>query len=64
MKALIINGSPNIDGCTNVALKEVEKVLNEEGIDTKFISIGNKDIRGCISCRSCVNTGKCVFNEL
>lgn len=27
MKVLMVNGSPRINGCTNVALKEIEKVL-------------------------------------
>ena len=25
--------------------------------------IGNKNIRGCIACRSCVENGKCVFDD-
>ena len=32
MKVLVINGSPNIHGCTDRALKEVESVLTEQGI--------------------------------
>ena len=35
MKVLLINGSPNIDGCTARALKEVEVTLNKEGIETE-----------------------------
>lgn len=64
MKVLILNGSPRKDGCTTRALREVEEVLNEEGIITEVIEVGNKDIRGCIACNSCRSTGKCVFNDL
>ena len=64
MKVLILNGSPHVDGCTKVALNEVSRVLNEEGITTEIIEIGSKDIRGCIGCYSCKQTGKCVFNDL
>ena len=64
MKVLLINGSPNAKGCTYTALSEVEKELHKEGIETEIIHVGNKDIRGCIACKSCYKTGKCVFNDL
>lgn len=64
MKVLLINGSPNARGCTYTALSEVEHVLKQQGIDTEIIQVGNKDIRGCIGCRSCKKTGKCVFDDI
>lgn len=64
MKVLLLNGSPKIDGCTKRALEEVEKTLNIEGIETEIIDIANKDIRGCIACGTCSQTGKCVFEDL
>lgn len=64
MKVLILNGSPRANGCTARALKELENTLHEEGIETETILIGNKDVRGCISCRSCASTGKCVFDDI
>ena len=64
MKVLIINGSPHIDGCTATALKEVEKELNKEGIETQTLNIGNKDIRGCIGCFKCKELKKCVFDDI
>lgn len=64
MKVLLINGSPHANGCTQRALREVEKALNGEGIETENIHIGALDIRGCISCKSCVSLGKCVFDDI
>lgn len=64
MNVLLLNGSPHINGCTSRALKEVEEILNKEGIETETIFVGNKDIRGCISCNSCQNSGKCVFDDV
>ena len=64
MKVLLINGSPNIDGCIARALKEVEVTLNKEGIETETIHVGNKDIRGCIACGKCYTSGECVFDDL
>lgn len=63
MKVLMINGSPNVKGCTFTALSEVAKALNENQIETEIFQIGNKVIRGCTSCQSCMETGKCVFND-
>ena len=33
MNVLLINGSPHKNGCTNAALTEMAKVLNEAGIE-------------------------------
>ena len=64
MKVLLINGSPNAKGCTYTALTEVASTLEAEGIETELIHVGRKDIRGCIGCRKCHTTGKCVFDDL
>ncbi len=64
MKVLILNGSPRSHGCTARSLEEVEKTLHEEGIETEMVLVGNKDIRGCIACRSCASTGKCIFDDI
>lgn len=64
MKVLIINGSPHPKGCTARALKEVADTLESQGIETETLIVGNKDIRGCIGCYKCQQTGKCVFNDL
>ena len=64
MKTLLINGSPHPKGCTHRGLEEVEKTLNEEGIETVWIEVGTKDIRGCIACQYCRTHNKCVFNDI
>ena len=63
MKVILLNGSPHANGNTYIALHEMEKVFVEEGIETEIVHIGNKNIRGCIACRSCAKTGKCVFED-
>lgn len=64
MKVLGINGSPHLNGCTDRALREVEKTLSDNGIETVRVNVGNKDIRGCIACYYCREHGRCVFNDL
>lgn len=63
MKVLLINGSPRPKGCTFTALSEVAKTLNECGVDTEIIQIGNQAIRGCIGCGGCAGKGRCVFGD-
>ena len=64
MKVLLINGSPNGHGCTYTALKEIEKTLRQEGVETEMFYLGNKPIGGCTGCGSCRKTGKCVQDDI
>lgn len=63
MKVLILNASPRVGGNTSVAVDEMVKVFNKEGVETEVIRIGNKNIRGCIACGSCAEKGQCVFDD-
>lgn len=64
MKVLLVNGGPHKDGCTNAALTEVQKSLEEENIETEIFWLGNKPINGCIACYNCRKNGKCVFDDV
>ena len=64
MNVLMLNGSPQKEGNTYIALREAEKIFKAENIDTEILHIGNKNIRGCIACYSCKETGKCVFQDI
>ena len=64
MKALLVNGSPHPRGCTYTALTELKNTLEAEDIEVELLHVGNKDIRGCIACRKCAQTGKCVFDDV
>ena len=64
MKVLMINGSPRLNGNTSIALNEMKKVFEEEGIDAEIVQVGNKDVRGCIACHRCDEIGKCVFDDV
>ncbi len=63
MKVLMINGSPRKEGNTYIALKEMEKIFAEEGIDSEIVQVGSKPVRGCIGCRVCSKKGKCVIDD-
>lgn len=63
MKVLMLNGSPRKEGNTSLALKEMEKVFIQEGIQAEIVHVGNKEIRGCVACNTCRKTGRCVFED-
>ena len=62
-KVLMLNGSPKENGNIALAFNEMGKIFEENNVDFEIVQLGKKDIRGCIACGSCSNTGKCVFND-
>lgn len=64
MKVLILNGSPRARGNTAVAVKEMVKIFEAEGVETEIMQIGNQPVRGCVSCGQCVKKGKCAFDDV
>lgn len=59
----MINGSPHANGNTALALAEMKKIFDQEGIETEILHIGNKAIRSCIACGTCAKKGSCVFDD-
>ena len=61
MKVIAINGSPRRDGNTAILIKEVFKILENHGIETELIQLGNKPVHGCTACMKCreIQDGKC-----
>lgn len=64
MKVLILNGSPTKDGNTSIAVNEMVKVFEADGIDTEVVQVGSKAVRGCIACGTCYEKGQCVFDDV
>lgn len=64
MKVLLVNGSPRPNGNTARSLDEMAKVFEGEGIETETLRIGSLDVRGCIACGSCAQSGRCVFDDI
>ena len=58
----MLNGSPNLHGCTYTALSEIGKTLNENGVEYEIFQIGAGPIRDCIGCDKCRETG-CIFTD-
>jgi multimeric flavodoxin WrbA len=63
MKVLLVNGSARNHGCTGAALDVVAGSLNEEGIETELVFLGNKPISDCIDCGKCMELRKCAIED-
>lgn len=64
MKVLMINGSPRRGGNTDLGLLEMKKIFDKNGVETIDLQIGGYDIRGCIGCAKCAETGRCVIDDI
>lgn len=64
MKVLMLNGSPRENGNIALAFHEMERVFQENGVETENILLGKKTVRGCVACESCRKNGKCVFDDI
>ena len=64
MRVLLVNGSPNTEGCIFTALSEVSKTLNAEGIETEMFQVGSLPLQGCNSCWKCKEIKKCIFDDI
>ena len=64
MKVLMINGSPRENGNIALAFHEMERIFQENGVETENILLGKKTVRGCVACESCRKNGKCVFDDI
>lgn len=64
MKVLLLNGSSHPHGCTDTALREVASALENAGIHTEILFLGNDPVRDCTACGTCAKVpGKCVFDD-
>jgi len=65
MKVIAFNGSPRKKGNTAMLINTVFDELQKEDIETDFIQLGGKDIKGCLGCLKCFETqdNKCASRK-
>lgn len=63
MKILAINGSPRSGGFSEKSLEIIVSYIKDKDIEMEMIKLSEKDIRDCIGCFKCLNTGKCVIDD-
>lgn len=62
-KVLFINGSPHRNGNTASALRKMEEVFHENGLETEWFHLSNKPVCGCIACEQCAQKHRCAFDD-
>ena len=50
MKMLLLNGSPRANGNTAMALEEMKRTFEQEGVEAEIIHVGHLPVRSCIAC--------------
>ena len=67
LKIIGVSGSPrhaNTEVMVKHALEAAKSIETPEvSVETQFISLAQKNVRGCLNCRGCVRTGKCVLKD-
>lgn len=65
MKVTALNGSPREHGNTSTLIRVVLSELEKEGIQTEYLQLGGKDIRGCRACGGCRKkmNRKCTIDD-
>ncbi|OGP54570.1 MAG: FMN reductase [Deltaproteobacteria bacterium RBG_13_52_11b] len=53
MNVVAFNGSPRKEGNTYLLVQKVFEELRKEGIETEYVHIGGKGLRGCTACFKC-----------
>jgi multimeric flavodoxin WrbA len=59
MKVLGISGSPRANGNTAFAIRYALEIIEKEGLETKYVTLSDKDIRPCTGCWKCGETYSC-----
>lgn len=67
LRIIGVSGSPrhaNTDVMVKHALEAAKRIeCDGVEVETQFISLAQKNIQGCLNCRGCVRTGKCVLKD-
>lgn len=65
MKVLGISGSPRRNGNTDILIHAALKTLEEESIETEFLSLADRPVTPCVACGGCFSADeiRCVQND-
>jgi len=63
MKVIAFNGSPRRGGNTELLLLEAIRGLKDRGIEATVYQLGMLNLRPCLNCGNCDDTGRCVIKD-
>jgi len=63
MKVIAFQGSPRVDGNTELLLNEALRAVQEQGHEVKNFKLNVLNIKPCQDCGGCDKTGVCIIND-
>jgi multimeric flavodoxin WrbA len=63
MKVVAFQGSPRIDGNTEILLNEAVRAVKEQGHKVRIFKLNHMNIKPCQDCSGCDKTGICIIND-
>ncbi len=63
MKVVAFNGSPRVEGNTDILLKEIVRGIGEASHDIRTFALNLMNIKPCQDCGGCETTGVCVIDD-
>ena len=63
MRIIVLFGSPNRKGSTNILVEEFKRGAEESGHQVEVIDVCHADIHPCIGCVACGYEGPCVQKD-
>lgn len=63
MTVLAICGSPRTGGNSEILAKHALAAVNEQGLQTEFVSLAGREIHGCNACLACRKDESCPIKD-
>lgn len=65
MRVLGVSGSPRPGGNTDTLVKRALAILEQQGIETDFLSLADRPVKPCMACGGCMRSGeiRCVQED-
>lgn len=62
-KVILLSGSPKAKGNTAQVLQVCQEEIEKQGVGAEVISLSGKEIKACIACNKCKETGQCALQD-
>lgn len=63
MKVAAFQGSPRIEGNTDLLLREAVRAIDEAGHEIQLFKLNYMNIKPCQNCGGCGKTGQCIVKD-
>lgn len=63
MKIIVLQGSPNINGSTNILVEEFTRGAKEARHEVQRFDLSRMNVKPCTGCVTCGYEGPCVLKD-